>query len=208
MARTGSPRAAVARKTRIETSQRVKTARPIRRASHTAQAAAPCRPRGGATSSSGSGTRVAMSVMSDRDLIELVGPQWEVLAGFEALDVCAVAVDLLTEAPDDQATLVVLDLLRLVEQLGPLGLVELLGRGVDEVPVFLVVPVRLVVGATLFRRERADHGLRDVVARVPEVLGEGVGQVAVVIERRLLGDLHFDAGLLGLLDEQVGGRWG
>src|SRR5918999_5878940 len=100
MARIGSPRVAVARNTMTETSQSVRTARPSRRASHTAQAAAPCWRRGGATSSSGLGTRVEMSVMSDRDLVELVGPEREVLARLEALDVGAVPVHLLSEAPD------------------------------------------------------------------------------------------------------------
>ena len=40
------------------------------------------------------------------------------VAQLEALDVGSVAVDLLAEAPDDQAALVVLDLLGLVEQVG------------------------------------------------------------------------------------------
>ena len=72
--------------------------------------------------------------------------------------------------------------------------------------MLLVVPVGLVVGAALLRRERADDSLRDVVAGVPEVLGEGVLEVLVVVERRLLGDLDVDAGQLGLLHEQVGRR--
>ena len=166
-------------------------------------------------SRAGSGSAVATSVIRsaipallDRDLLELVGAEREVLARLEPLDVGAVAVDLLAEAPDDQAALVVLDLLGLLEQLGALGLVELLGRGVDEVAVLLVVPVGLVVGAALLLGERADDGLRDVVAGVPEVLGEGVGQVVVVVERRLLGDLDLDAGRLGLLGEEVGRRPG
>src|SRR6188472_2089818 len=207
MARTGSPRAAVARNTRTETSHRLRTARPIRRSSQMTQAAAPERPRGGATSSSGSWS-IATSVMSDRHLVELVVAEREVLARLETLHAGAVRVDMLAEAPDDQAALVVLDLLRLVEQVGPLRLVEL-GRGlVDQVPVLRVVPVRLVVGATELLGEGADDGLRDVVAGVPEVLGERVGQVVVVVERRLLGDLDLDAGLLGLLGEEVRGRNG
>src|SRR5690242_7939922 len=114
MARTGSPKAVVARNTRTETSHRVRTARPSRRSSQMVHAAAPDRPRGGATSSSGS-WRIATWVMSDRHLLELVGTEWEVLARLEALDVGAVPVDLLAEAPDDQAALVVLDLLCLVQ---------------------------------------------------------------------------------------------
>src|SRR5687768_14802328 len=101
MARTGSPRVAVARNTRTETSQRVSTARPSRRASHTAQAAAPCWRRGGATSSRGLATMVPRSVIAarssrlscvlpvllDRDLVELVGTEGQVLAALEALHV-------------------------------------------------------------------------------------------------------------------------
>src|SRR5687767_12294478 len=141
MARTGSPRAAVARKTSTETSHSDRTARPIRRRSQIAHAAPPERPRGGATSSSGSG-RVATWVISDRDLVELVLAQGEVLAGFQPLHVGGVGVDLLAEAPDDQPTLLVLDLLRLVDELGALGLVDLAGRGRDQLAVLLVVPVR------------------------------------------------------------------
>src|SRR3954452_16950133 len=102
MARTGSPRAAVARNTRIETSHSVNTARPRRRRSQSAHAAPPERPRGGATSSSGSGS-VATWVISraslDRHLVELVVAEREVLARLQALHGGGVAVDLLTEAP-------------------------------------------------------------------------------------------------------------
>src|SRR3954465_3017555 len=115
MARTGSPRATVAKKTRIETSHRVSTASPTRRRSQIAQAAPPERPRGGATSASGSG-RTATWVMSHRHLVELVLTQREVLARLQPLHVRRVGVDLLPEAPDDQPALVVLDLLRLVDQ--------------------------------------------------------------------------------------------
>src|SRR3954451_14229837 len=187
MARTGSPRAAVARNTRIETSHSVNTARPRRRRSQRPHAAPPERPRGGATSASGSGS-VATCVMSgDRHLVELVVPEWQVLAGLQPLHVRGVAVDLLAEAPDDEAALVVLDLLRLVQQVLALGLVELGRRLVDQVAVVRVVPVGLVVGAAQVLREGADHGLRYVVAGVPEVLGEGVGEVVVVVEGVLLG---------------------
>src|SRR5919107_2132593 len=202
MARTGSPRAAVATNTRTETNHSVRTARPSRRSSQTAQAAPPERPRGGATSASGSG-RVATWVISDRDLVELVLAQREVLARLEALHVRRVGVDLLPEAPDDETALVVLDLLCLVDQVGTLALVDLARRRADELAVLLVVPVGLVVGAALVRGERADDGLLDVVAGVPEVLGERVRQVVVVVERRLLGDLDLDSGLLGLLREEV-----
>ena len=64
-----------------------------------------------------------------------------------------------------------------------------------------LVPVGLVVGAAL---EHAHRGLRQVVAGVPEVLGEGVGEVVVAVEGVLLDHLDVDAGLLGLLDEQRG----
>src|SRR5919107_3993064 len=202
IARTGSPRAAVARKTWTRSCHRVRTAGPGRRASQTAQAAPPERPRGGATSASGSG-RVATWVISDRDLVELVLAQREVLAGLQPLHVRGVGVDLLPEAPDDQPALLVLDLLRLADQVGTLGLVDLARRRADELAVLLVVPVGLVVGAALVRGERADDGLLDVVAGVPEVLGERVRQVVVVVERRLLGDLDLDSGLLGLLREEV-----
>src|SRR5919112_4004602 len=161
MARTGSPSAAVATNTRTETSHSVRTARPNRRASQAAQAAPPERPRGGATSASGSG-RVATWVISDRDLVELVLAQREVLAGLQSLHVLSVGVDLLPEAPDDQPALVVLDLLRLVDEVGTLGLVDLARRCGDELAVLLVVPVRLVVGAAQLGREGADDGLRDV----------------------------------------------
>src|SRR5919112_4829533 len=124
MARTGSPRAAVATNTRTETNHSVRTARPSRRSSQLAHAAPPERPLGGATSASGSG-RVATWVISDRHLVEPVRPAREVLVRFEPLDPVGVPVHLLAEAPDDQATLVVLDLLRLVQEIGALALVEL-----------------------------------------------------------------------------------
>src|SRR3712207_4187576 len=181
----------------------VRTARPSRRASQAAHAAPPERPRGGATSASGSG-RVATWVISDRDLVELVLAQRKVLVRLQSLHVLGVGVDLLPEAPDDVPALVVLDLLRLVDQLRTLGLVDLARRRTDQLTVLLVVPVGLVVGAALLGRERAHDSLRDVVAGVPEVLGERVRQVVVVVERRLLGHLDVDAGLLGLLGEQVG----
>src|SRR3954465_8832663 len=130
MARTGSPRAAVARKTRIETSHNVNTARPRRRRSQSPHAAPPVWPRGGATSASGSGSVATWVMSGDRHLVELVVPEREVLALLETLHVGVEAVDLLTEAPDDQSALVVLDLLRLLEQVLALGLVELGGRGV------------------------------------------------------------------------------
>src|SRR4051795_7259891 len=147
MARTGSPRAAVARKTRIDTSHSVKTARPRRRRSQRPHAAPPEWPRGGATSSSGSGSVATWVISSplDRYLVELVVAERQVLARLQALHVGGVAVDLLAEAPDDQAPLVVLDLLGLVEQVLALGLVELRGVLVDQVAVVRVVPVGLVV---------------------------------------------------------------
>src|SRR3954447_7105737 len=153
MARTGSPSAAVAMKTRMETSHSVKTARPRRRASQRPHAAPPERPRGGATSSNGSGSVATWVISRNRDLVELVVAEREVLARLQPLHVGGVAVDLLAEAPDDEAALVVLDLLRLVEQVLALGLVELGRRLVDQVAVVGVVPVGLVVGAALVGRE-------------------------------------------------------
>src|ERR687889_2083869 len=134
MARTGSRRAAVATNPRTETNHSVRTARPSRRSSQLPHAAAPDRPRGGATSASGSG-RVATWVISDRHLVELVLAQRQVLAGLQPLHVRRVGVDLLPEAPDDQPALVVLDLLRLVDQVGTLGLVDLARRRADELAV-------------------------------------------------------------------------
>src|SRR5688500_14685698 len=107
MARTGSPSAAVATKTKTETSHNVSTARPSRRSSQMAHAAPPERPLGGATSLRGSG-RLATCVMSDRHLVEPVRAQRQVPVRFEPLHAGGVPVHLLAEAPDDQAALLVL----------------------------------------------------------------------------------------------------
>src|SRR5690349_18768892 len=140
MARTGSPRAAVAKKTRIETNHRVRTASPRRRAIQTAHAAPPCRPLGGATSSRGWGSVAVSAMGSDRDVLELVVAEREVLARLEPLHLLAVAVDLLAVAPDDVAALFVLHLLGVGQQAVALGLVDLAGRGVDQVDELRVVP--------------------------------------------------------------------
>jgi hypothetical protein len=55
-----------------------------------------------------------------------------------------VRIDLVGERPHDVAALFVLDLLRLVQQVGSLALVELTPRLADQLDELGVVPVRLV----------------------------------------------------------------
>src|SRR5215212_9376810 len=136
MARTGSPSAAVAKKTSTEQSHSVRTASPSRRASHFSQAvpAEPVRAGAGA----GADGFVARSVMatSPRGALPPEHPpkakagscrrgegrvlEPEVRAGQvavrgQALHQVRVRVELALEAPDDEAACVVLDLLRVVQ---------------------------------------------------------------------------------------------
>ncbi len=159
-----------------------------RRAIHDTHAAAPCRPFGGATSSKAcaTGASTAMGSGRDRDGLEVVVAQRLELAGLRVPATFAeTRVDLVAEAPDDVAALVVLDLLGVLEERVALGLVDLALRPRRS--------GRRTSGSSPTCRSASRCRCRpwhpptaacgQVVAGVPEVLGERVGEVVVAVER-------------------------
>src|SRR5437868_8977121 len=121
----------------------------------------------------------------------------------EATNLRGVSVDQVVEHRDDVATLVVLELLHLVDDVGPLRGVDLFQGVLVEADVVGILrrPVALVVGG---RWNAAVGHLGKEVARAPEVDREGEFQVLVAVVVGVIVHVDGDTRRLRLAGEDVG----
>src|SRR5215211_1262417 len=117
-------------------------------------------------------------------------------------DSVAVGVHLVAERPDDVTAALVFDLLRLVEELGALGVIELRARLRDQVEELGILPVRLVERGV---RQAAlvDLAYVDRHARALRLLRYHLGRLDDALEHGGGDELDAQVALTGLPQERL-----